>query len=764
MYELIPDELKQLKQWVCWKGEPDPARPGKIKKMPINPKTGGKAQSNNPDTWTDYPTAVKASRKHSGIGLMLGGGFFGVDIDDIDDAISDFKAGGIDNIVSEFVYSLESYAEYSQSGKGLHIICKGTLPEGGRRKGNVEMYQSGRFFIMTGDAAAEFGDVADCTESIKMLHAKYIGNPEPARTKTAVCGTNDLDEDKIIEIALKSKQGTAFETLYRGSWEGFYKSQSDADLAFCNMLAFWCAKDKGRMDAIFRRSGLMRDKWDRKTGNSTYGEITLNKALSSCNSVFTPGYQPEGGTEDFGLILDEQPYKFYSYDDTGNAQRLTERYGGVMRYNHTYKRWYIYNGKRWLDDETGAVKRLADSLIDEMGSDYAWVSGEDQEKALTKHIKYSRSSKGKQAMLKESEHLVSIRPQDFDKDPFLLNVQNGTIDLRTGKLLSHDAKQYLSKICNVEYSDKIDCPQWLDFLNTVFDGDEELICYMQKVAGIFLTGSIEEQAVFFLYGNGRNGKSTFVEALHNILGDYAMTTQPEVFLVSRSSNVPEYELARMKGARLVTTAEPTDGAKLNESIIKQMTGGEEIACRVPYGMPFSFRPEYKLCMTTNYKPVIRGRDEGIWRRVHLIPFSVQIPKEQVDKKLRYKLQKEYSGILNWAVEGCLLWQKEGIEMPQAVLDSVAEYRSEMDLIGIFLEECTEVNASGRVSADELFRVYLKWVQANNERDISKTKFGTEIKIRYERIKSNGCIYYKGLQIRPELVFPGIEVAYDEDIF
>ena len=170
MYELIPDELKQLKQWVCWQGEPDPARPGKIKKMPINPRTGGKAQSNNPDTWTDYQTAVKASSRHSGIGLMLGNGYFGIDIDDIDEAIEGFKVGEMDNIVAEFVYSLESYAEYSQSGKGLHIICKGTLPEGGRRKGNVEMYQSGRFFIMTGKAAAKFGDVAKFTEYIKILN------------------------------------------------------------------------------------------------------------------------------------------------------------------------------------------------------------------------------------------------------------------------------------------------------------------------------------------------------------------------------------------------------------------------------------------------------------------------------------------------------------------------------------------------------------------------------------------------------------------
>ncbi len=212
MYEAIPEELKQLRQWVCWKGVTDSARPGKIKKIPVNARTGGGAQSNNPDTWCDYETALTASVKYSGIGFMFANGYFGVDIDDIRPELEAYQKGDMNNLAAEFIYSLESYAEYSQSGNGLHIICKGSLPEGGRRKGRVEMYSEGRFFIMTGKPAAEYAGIEDCTEAVKLLHAKYIGNPEPAaKENVSASQPLNLDDGKLLEIIHKSKQGAAFE-------------------------------------------------------------------------------------------------------------------------------------------------------------------------------------------------------------------------------------------------------------------------------------------------------------------------------------------------------------------------------------------------------------------------------------------------------------------------------------------------------------------------------------------------------------------------
>ena len=287
-YSAIPEELKRLPNWICWNAVYDEDR-GKIKKLPVNPKTGGNAQSNNPDTWTDFYTAVKASEKFSGIGFMFGNcEYFGVDIDGIENEIAMYKSGDGDNIVSEFVHELQSYSEISQSGKGIHIICKGNLPKNGRRRGNVEMYETGRFFVMTGNSCSEYSEIKNCTESIKPLHSKYIGGgkePVPRVIRTM----NFASANDIVKAAANAKNGDKFKSLYSGSYStSEYTSQSEADMALCQMLAFWTGCDADKMDAIFRQSGLMREKWDRQQSGSTYGALTIQKAIAGCTTVYNP--------------------------------------------------------------------------------------------------------------------------------------------------------------------------------------------------------------------------------------------------------------------------------------------------------------------------------------------------------------------------------------------------------------------------------------------------------------------------------------------
>ena len=325
-YDKIPAELKALHQWVCWKGEQD--ENGRLKKLPINPRTGGGAMSNNPDTWTDFETAVQESSKYSGIGFMFAPPYFGVDIDHIVDDIEAYRAGETNNIVSEFVNTLESYAEYSQSGGGIHIICRGTLPENGRRRGNVEMYQSGRYFIMTGNLASEYTEILDCTEKIKPLHEKYIGGGKEPVPAPQIIAPKLLDDRSVIDAALNSKQGTMFNALYHGQYDTYFNSQSEADMSFCNMLAFWCRCDTDQMDRIFRGSGLMRAKWDRKQAGSTYGKITIDKAIKECSKVYEP-------QEEYAVTIgSDVPQKIYTCDDIGNAERLIDAYGGQIRYSY----------------------------------------------------------------------------------------------------------------------------------------------------------------------------------------------------------------------------------------------------------------------------------------------------------------------------------------------------------------------------------------------------------------------------------------------
>lgn len=757
MYENIPSELKRLKNWVCWSAVPDDKRAGKIKKLPVNPYTGGGAQSNNPDTWSDFDTALNASAQFTGIGFMFGGcDYFGVDIDGVQDDVREFIDGG-GGIVSEFVNALQSYTELSQSGNGIHIICKGTLPKRGRRKGNVEMYEDGRFFVMTGNSISHYAEIADCTERIKPLHEKYIGGGKTEPSRNFVQSIAQIGApssvSEILEAARNAKNGATFSALYSGDFSG-YTSQSEADMALCNMLAFWTRCDAELMDAMFRQSGLMRDKWDRQQSGSTYGALTIQKAVESCTAVYQPREKREYRLSVRGNdgAVDVLP-RLYSFDDTGNADRFVDLFGQDMRYNYAEKCWLYWDGRRWAYDQDGTAARAADSSVEAMSDELRYYEQKDENegselaKQFTKHVKYSRSHKGKTALMNEAQHRMPILPNKLDRHLMAFNTPNGTMSLKTGELNAHDPKWLITKMSTVEYTDTADCPLWDSFLMDIFGGDRDLIRYVQKAVGYSLTGRTDEQCAFFLFGTGRNGKSTFLDVVREIMGDYAMNIQPETLMVRNSqSSAINSDIARLKGARLVTSVEPNEGVRINEGLLKQLTGDDTVTARKLYCNEFEFKPEFKLWMATNHKPIIRGTDTGIWRRIHMIPFTVQIPPAKVDRQLKDKLRREYAAILHWAVEGCILWQREGLSMPRAVMDMVREYRREMDVISAFLEDRCEIKDYASASASQLYGAYTAWCDANNEYKMSNTKFGIEMAKRFNKVSKTGGNHYVGVRL------------------
>lgn len=761
-YSAIPQELKDYKNWVCWQAYPDPKSHSGISKKPINPRTGGFAMPNNSDTWSDFETAVRQSGKYSGIGFMFSNSpFFGVDLDDMPNDIEDYQNGGADNIISEFVNTLQSYTEFSQSKTGVHIICKGTLPEGRRKakndSGGFEMYENGRFFVVTGNYCSEYGYINDCTESVKPLHSKYLGKtaePKPNRQNITV-NLNSVDD--IVRAACSAKNGSLFKALYSGDFSA-YSSQSEADMAFCNMLAFWCGCDAEKMDAIFRQSGLMRDKWDRKQSGTTYGVITLQKAISGCSQTYNPkkqnDYSISIGNGKVIQTVDEEKMRAYTFDDMGNAERFVDLFGENVRYCYTEKKWYFYNSMRWSVDNLGVILRMADKCVEAMKAEAKLYlqadeeSGGDMVKAFEKHMKSSRSNKSKKAMLNEIEHHLPILPIQMDRYKMALNTPSGIINLKNGDVKAHNPEYYFTKITSVDCAEAADCPRWLAFLDDIFAGDKDLIRYIQKAVGYSLTGSTAEQCAFFLYGTGRNGKSTFIDVIRDVFGDYAANIQPETIMVKSSqSNAINSDIARLKGARLVTSVEPNEGVRLNEGLLKQLTGDDTVTARKLYSEEFEFKPEFKLWMATNHKPIIRGTDTGIWRRIHMIPFNVQIPEDKVDKNLTHKLKAEMAGIFKWCIDGCLMWQREGLQMPAAVLKSVREYRREMDVISAFIEDkCT---LEGTVQASMLYAAYASWADSNNEYCMSNTKFSTELAKRFEKIKGRNYNYFTGISIRSE---------------
>lgn len=690
--------------------------------------TGGLAMSNNPQTWSDYGTAVREAAKYSGIGFMFSGsGFFGVDIDDCRDAVEDYNDGGTDNIVHEFIYGLCSYAELSQSGNGIHIICNGSLPNGARRRGKVEMYDKGRFFIMTGNICSEFADVADCTEAVKPLHKKYLSSSEaPKKQAQSPTVQTVLTEQEIISKAMSSHNGEKFSALYNGDISGF-PSQSEADLAFCNMLAFWCGGDTELMDSIYRSSGLMRDKWDRKQSGSTYGMITLTRAAASCTNFYDPQYKNDCSIS-ISNSSGPKP-KMFSLDDTGNAQRMQELSGDILRYCYVDKRWLYYENGKWQYDVRGMVYVYADLVLDQMKRELqTWATHEDGKflKDFHKHMKRSRSNAAKRAMIKEFEHFVAIRPSELDSNNTLVNSRSGVIDLDNCSIAPHDHKFYMTRMLGTSMPLKPKRPElWLKFLYEIFSGDKELIRYVQKALGYSLSGLTSEQCVFFLYGTGRNGKSTFLEVVRTILGEYATNIQPESIMMKSTTSSANSDIARLKGARFVTSVEPNEGMRLNEGLLKQLTGDDVVTARKLYGDEFEYRPEFKLWMATNHKPTIRGTDIGIWRRIHIIPFTVTIPEDKIDKNLGDKLAAELPDILAWMLEGYRLWRHEGLNKPKVIMDAVKEYRNEMDVISAFLDS-DYVAEGSEVKASALYAIYCQWTAECNEYRMSSRKFGVEL--------------------------------------
>ena len=758
-YSMVPEELKSQKRWVLWRRE---KRAGQDKptKIPINAKTGYGAKSNDPDTWATFAEAASKVDyyKCDGVGIMLGNGVFGVDIDH---ALKDNPG-----VVSDIVSALDSYTEVSQSGEGIHILCLGALPKGRRRRGDVEMYDSARFFALTGNVYEGRTALRDCTDAIKPVYGKYLEEPKREAppdgayvfereqfAKPAAAGA-PLTDAEVVSKGLSAKNGSLFNLLYYGQWEGVYKSQSEADAAFASLLAFWTNRNADQMDRIFRSSKLMREKWDRPWGDSTYGRKVIDKAVDMCKDGFVPSarndvtYNPSTGEAVSGKARAD-----YSLDDTGNAKRFVDRFGENIRYNFDNKAWYIWDGKTWVRDTKALIKSYADVLIAEMKGEAMEEPDTKIAESLWRNIKHLSSSSGKEAMLKEAQHIGDIPTVngDYDKDPYLLNCENAIVDLKTGTLLPHDRKCMMSRNTHTVVDTRHAPKLWLETLQGIFRGSQDMVDFVQCALGYSATGDTKETCFFQCYGNGSNGKSMFFSIVADVLGDYALNAQVESILTrvkgSSSANASP-DLARMAGARFVRTTEPNEGARFNEGLVKQITGGhDKITARFLYASDFEYQPVFKLWIACNYKIVVRGTDKGIWRRMRLIPFEANFEGSGDDKDRAEKLKAEYPRILGWIVNGCIKWQRDGLNPPKEVTSATEEYRSEMDIVEIFLRENANIRPNSREKAGDMYKAYKQWAVNGGEYLMSQTKFGLEMSKKFKKSTFNGYSYYWGVQLK-----------------
>lgn len=477
-------------------------------------------------------------------------------------------------------------------------------------------------------------------------------------------------------------------------------------------------------------------------------ESTLNNATSQ-----PPGSSSQDGTHGAHVsgneIQDstapEAKRQSIPLSDTYNAQALVQAYGSDLLYCHPWKKWLVWSGTHWPRDTSGVVMRYARNTVMGLTTRRKELP-KDTAKMLSVHRKKSLSAPRLKAMveLAQSWPDIAVQPIQFDSDHWLLNCLNGTLDLRVGILRPHERNDLLTKCLPVAYDRSAQCPLWLNFLHEIMGGKEHLIAFLQRVIGYTLTGSTQEQCFFLLHGSGANGKSTLIETLHALLGEYAQSIPSASLFVKRYEGIPN-DIARMRGVRVITAVEFGKKKQLDEELVKRLTGQDILTARFLYGEYFDFRPDFKLLVACNDLPDIRHAQYALLRRIRLIPFNVTIPPERQNKHLAQVLRAELLGILAWAVQGCLLWQQEGLGEPDEVQQATASYRDEMDVLSQFITECCLEGPEYKARSSDLYETYKRWCEGNGEQaELSQRAFGSALQAKgFERYTSNGT-WYRGL--------------------
>jgi putative DNA primase/helicase len=439
----------------------------------------------------------------------------------------------------------------------------------------------------------------------------------------------------------------------------------------------------------------------------------------------------------------------FPFTDAGNGERFIARHGLDVRYVSTWRTWMVWDGARWRLDDLCEPERRALETVRAIHLEVDGYETADR-KATFKHAVDSESAHRLDALLRRARSVggIAVRPDDFDAQPMLFNCANGTVDLTMGQLRPHNRADLLTKRSAVSYDSAAGCPQWIKFLQRVLDQDEDVIGYLQRAMGYTLTGDTNAQVLHLLYGLGRNGKSTFLEVFAEVMGDYGMQADFSSFLDGKKGG-PRDDLAALAGMRMVRSSEVGEGKVLDETLIKALTGQETVRARHLYAKAFEFKPTFKLWFSANHKPVIRGTDLAIWRRIRLVPFMVTIPLDDIDPNLGDKLRAELPGILNWVVAGALAWRRDGLKPPPIMQIVTEQYRTESDVMGAFLSECCDVGASYEVGASELYLAFKRWCERNKEWLPSQTHFGRRLDDRGFTVRRTSTHKIRrGLQLGP----------------
>ena len=441
--------------------------------------------------------------------------------------------------------------------------------------------------------------------------------------------------------------------------------------------------------------------------------------------------------------------------DRGNAQRFLATFGRDLLYVPSIG-WFVWTGKQWMHDmEQLRVQELLASMVPTIKTQMTLIDKSDNKALMIQLAKSSKMLSGYTSRhntlgyARSTSHLWHA-PDDLDHNQKILNVQNGTINLETGHMEPHDPSMLCSRIASIDYRPNDECPLFLKFIDQITCGDQELADWLQTFFGYCMTGNTSEQLFTVFYGSGSNGKSVLVNVISHIMGSYALESPADTVLLKRTPSGNSNDLARIRGARLATVRETNQGKRLDESLVKSLTGGDRITARFLHKEFFEFVPVAKWILFTNHKPSIQGGDEGIWRRLRLIPFNLHVTPEEADRGLEAKLLNEAPGILNWLIAGAIRWHNYGLPNCQAIQEETNRYRNAEDVLYDFLDECTTSGATYKVEKRLVYLAYVEWCQKQGMRNLHKKTFAQKMEERdYYTIRGHKERYYSGLMLKKE---------------
>ena len=761
----IPALLKTSCRFCVWKYE---KRNGQKTKMPYNPANGDRAKINDLHTFADFKTTLVAYAMggYDGIGVAVGNGIGAFDIDKC------IREDGTLNDTAATVLSIfpTAYVEKSPSGKGLrgffcvpedYVFDKTVYYINNRREG-LEVYMPGatnRFVTVTGDvyrAGEPEGEIPNNETAMTTLLDTLMKRAKQVQN-TQMRHHSYLDDDAVIKHAEESASGEKFKALYAGDWEELYDSQSDADMALLAILSFWCGCDEEQMDRLFRASGLMRPKWDRKQAGTTYGAISIRNAVNTASSVYIPVNAQDIVDEEFTNLDEDKTVEFqpdisritltleemaphsnprYGREEIGMGNAFADYFKPIARYNSERGIWYVYDGTVWQPDmENLKVAELAKLLADKLYVFALTITEEDSRKRFIERVKKLQLRKHRDTMIKDAKSVFPISMKSFDRDIYLFNCKNGTLDLRTMEFRRHDPEDYLTKVSPVIYDPDAECPRWRTFIDEIMQGDKARSNYLQKAIGYALTGDTKMECLFILYvPTSRNGKGTTMESILRIMGEYGKNADPTMLQAkfNAQSGGPSEEIARLAGARFVNISEPEKKITLDAALTKRLTGNDTITARYLHENSFEFRPNFKIFINTNHRPNITDLTLFESGRIKIIPFDRHFEENEQDKGLKqfFADPENMSGILNWMLEGYRMYRSQGLAMPDSVKQATMDYQMFSDKMGQFFDENIQEKQGSELRRGAVYKRYQEWCQENGYRAEAAKNLNTEIEKRY----------------------------------